>query len=142
MCALFSCLEKSARCAGRGFFVWSNGRPLPEQRVPAGLYPGEEQRQPGAGGLFPEKPPGLVRVGITTSKKIGNAVQRNRSRRVIREAFRQLAPQVRPGVDLVFVARGKTPHVKSTEVRRHMERLLSGAGLLLPAAGGEGERER
>ena len=83
-----------------------------------------------------------VRVGITTSKKVGNAVQRNRSRRVIREAFRQLAPQVRPGVDLVFVARGKTPHVKSTEVRRHMERQLSGAGLLLPAAGGEGGRER
>ena len=85
---------------------------------------------------------GLVRVGITTSKKIGNAVQRNRSRRVIREAFRQLAPQVRPGVDLVFVAGGKPPHVKITVVRRHMERQLSGAGLLLPAAGGEGERER
>ena len=71
-----------------------------------------------------------VRVGITTSKKVGNAVQRNRSRRVIREAYRALADQVRPGVDLVFVARGRTPYVKSTEVLRHMERQLKAAGVL------------
>ena len=71
-----------------------------------------------------------VRVGITTSKKVGNAVQRNRSRRVIREAFRALAPRVRPGCDLVLVARGKTPYVKSTEVRRQLERQLQAAGLL------------
>ena len=71
-----------------------------------------------------------VRVGITTSKKVGNAVQRNRSRRVIREAFRQLAPRVRPGFDLVLVARGKTPYVKSTDVRRQLERQLQAAGLL------------
>ena len=71
-----------------------------------------------------------VRVGITTSKKVGNAVQRNRSRRVIREAFRALAPRVRPGFDLVLVARGKTPYVKSTDVRRQRERQLQAAGLL------------
>lgn len=71
-----------------------------------------------------------VRVGITTSKKVGNAVQRNRSRRVIREAFRALAPRVRPGFDLVLVARGKTPYVKSTDVRRQLERQLQVAGLL------------
>ena len=71
-----------------------------------------------------------VRVGITTSKKAGNAVQRNRSRRVIREAFRALAPRVRPGFDLVLVARGKTPYVKSTDVRRQLERQLQAAGLL------------
>ena len=71
-----------------------------------------------------------VRVGITTSKKVGNAVQRNRSRRVIREAFRALAPRVRPGFDLVLVARGKTPYVKSTDVRRQLERQLQAAGLL------------
>ena len=65
-----------------------------------------------------------VRVGITTSKKVGNAVQRNRSRRVIREAFRALAPRVRPGFDLVLVARGKTPYVKSTDGRRQLERQL------------------
>ncbi|MFQ9909178.1 MAG: ribonuclease P protein component [Acutalibacter sp.] len=71
-----------------------------------------------------------VRVGITTSKKVGNAVQRNRSRRVIREAFRALAPRVRPGFELVLVARGKTPYVKSTDVRRQLERQLQAAGLL------------
>ena len=71
-----------------------------------------------------------VRVGITTSKKVGNAVQRNRSRRVIREAFRALAPRGRPGFDLVLVARGKTPYVKSTDVRRQLERQLQAAGLL------------
>ena len=71
-----------------------------------------------------------VRVGITTSKQVGNAVQRNRSRRVIREAFRALAPRVRPGFDLVLVARGKTPYVKSTDVRRQLERQLQAAGLL------------
>ena len=71
-----------------------------------------------------------VRVGITTSKKVGNAVQRNRSRRVIREAFRARAPRVRPGFDLVLVARGKTPYVKSTDVRRQLERQLQAAGLL------------
>lgn len=71
-----------------------------------------------------------VRVGITTSKKVGNAVQRNRSRRVIREAFRALAPRVRPGFDLLLVARGKTPYVKSTDVRRQLERQLQAAGLL------------
>ena len=71
-----------------------------------------------------------VRVGITTSKKVGNAVQRNRSRRVIREAFRALAPRVRPGVDLVLVARGKTAYGQSTAVRRQLERPLPAAGLL------------
>lgn len=71
-----------------------------------------------------------LRFGITTSKKTGKAVQRNRSRRVIREAFRQLEPGVRQGYDLVFVARGKTPYVKCMEVRNAMEIQLRQAGLL------------
>ena len=37
---------------------------------------------------------GGIRVGITTSKKIGNAVTRSRARRVIREAFRAAYPHV------------------------------------------------
>ena len=73
---------------------------------------------------------GNVRVGITTSKKVGNAVLRSRSRRVLREAYRQLADRVKPGYDLVLVARGRTPFVKSTQVQRHLERQLYDAGVL------------
>ena len=51
---------------------------------------------------------GVPRVGITTGKKLGKAVVRNRCRRLIREAFRHLVSEVGGGVDLVFVARGKS----------------------------------
>lgn len=73
---------------------------------------------------------GVTRVGITTSKKVGNAVVRSRARRVIREAYRGLCPRVKPGYDLVFVARGRTPGAKSTQVQKHMEKQLLAAGLL------------
>ncbi len=73
---------------------------------------------------------GITRVGITTSKKIGNAVARSRCRRVIRAAYQDLSQSVKPGYDLVFVARGRTCFVKSTEVRRVMAQHLKKAGLL------------
>ena len=73
---------------------------------------------------------GMTRVGITTSKKVGGAVQRNRARRVIREAYRHLSAGIAPGFDLIFVARGKTPYVKSTAVEKQMEKLLLAAGVL------------
>ena len=56
--------------------------------------------------------------GLPPAKKIGNAVQRNRSRRVIREAFRALQQEIRPGTEMVLVARGRTPFAKSTAVRK------------------------
>ena len=71
-----------------------------------------------------------VRIGITTSKKIGKAVMRNRSRRIIREAYRQIMDEIKPGYDFVFVARGKTPFVKSTDVLRAMRKELKEAGVL------------
>ncbi|MBQ8135105.1 MAG: ribonuclease P protein component [Clostridia bacterium] len=73
---------------------------------------------------------GNVRIGITTSKKIGKAVMRNRSRRIIREAYRALSEEVRTGYDLVFVARGKTPYVKTGDILRAMRKELKEAGVL------------
>ncbi len=70
-----------------------------------------------------------LRYGITTGKKIGNAVKRSRSRRVIRAAFAQLNPSLKRGYDIVFVARGKTPFVKSTVVKEEMEKLFAKANL-------------
>ena len=71
-----------------------------------------------------------ILVGITCGKKIGTAVLRNRARRVIRESFRELSPRIKKGVNLVFVARGKTPHVKSYIVMEEMKQHLIKAGVL------------
>ena len=66
---------------------------------------------------------GYPRIGITTGKKVGCAVQRSRARRVIREGFRPLFPLV-GGYDIVFVARTRTPELKSSAltpvIRRHL----------------------
>ena len=51
----------------------------------------------------------IVRAGFTATKRVGNAVVRNRARRRLREAVRLLLPQLgRPGFDYVFIARGGT----------------------------------
>ena len=73
---------------------------------------------------------GVCRVGITTSKKIGNAVARNRARRVIREGYRQLLPQIQGSYDIVFVARTKTTFVKSTQIASVMAAQFKELGLL------------
>ena len=73
---------------------------------------------------------GICRVGITTSKKIGNAVERNRSRRVIRAAFRAVLPQVEGKWDIVFVARNKTKYLKSTQLEAIMLAHLKQAGVI------------
>jgi ribonuclease P protein component len=53
---------------------------------------------------------GAMGLGLTTTKKIGGAVVRNRARRRLREAARQLLPQHGvPGVDYVLVARQAAP---------------------------------
>ena len=75
---------------------------------------------------------GICRIGITTSKKIGNAVERNRSRRVIRAALREVINEIEPCYDIVLVSRGKTKYLKSTFVASVLRRMLCDEGLILP----------
>ena len=75
---------------------------------------------------------GICRIGITTSKKIGNAVERNRSRRVIRAALREVINEIEPCYDIVLVSRGKTKYLKSTFVADVLRRMLCTEGLILP----------
>ena len=62
-----------------------------------------------------------VRYGVTATKKIGNAVIRNRAKRRLREVARTLLPTLgRPGFDYVLIARDQTP-------TRDWDRLLADA---------------
>ena len=49
----------------------------------------------------------ISRMGITCSVKLGGAVQRNRMRRRLREAYRLQESQFAPGYDIVIVARSR-----------------------------------
>lgn len=72
-----------------------------------------------------------IRFGFTSGKKIGHAVQRNRARRVLRAAARELLPSMSGSWDIVFVARVSTVNAKSYDVRRVMEKHLKKLGILL-----------
>jgi len=63
-------------------------------------------------------------VGVTASKKVGGAVQRNRARRVILESYRLLEPGILPGYTFVIVARGKAAQVKMQVVWDDLRQLL------------------
>ena len=54
-------------------------------------------------------PSATVRVGYTASRKVGNAVTRNRAKRRLRHAAAEiLSREGRPGTDYVLIARGAT----------------------------------
>ena len=72
---------------------------------------------------------GRNRIGITATKKIGHAVQRNRARRVMKAAIDEHLDYNIGGYDLVFVARAQTPRLKSWQVSRAVARLFRKAGL-------------
>ncbi|MBQ8550738.1 MAG: ribonuclease P protein component [Clostridia bacterium] len=74
---------------------------------------------------------GGIRIGITSGKKVGTAVKRNRARRVILAAFRACRPYIDcGGYDIVFVARARTPQMNSNKLKDVLMRQFSDAGML------------
>jgi ribonuclease P protein component len=81
------------------------------------------------------------RYGVVAGRKSGGSVQRNRLKRVTREALRALHSELRPGYDLVVIIRGTVTELPgSEEARQLLERMLRRAGLLNPAVARAGER--
>jgi ribonuclease P protein component len=63
-----------------------------------------------------------ARVGFVVTRKVGNAVQRNRIKRVCRECFRTWPDLVPDGIDLVIIARSRADELGLAEVRAEWER--------------------
>lgn len=71
-----------------------------------------------------------IRIGVACGKKVGNAVKRNRAKRVMREAVRSILPEISGSYDIILVGRSMTPKLKSTEIAAVLEKMFVSAGIL------------
>jgi ribonuclease P protein component len=72
--------------------------------------------------------PGSGEFALVAGKKIGGAVQRNRARRVLRAAIREVAPRGVEGHDVVLVAREAIRGARTQDLITEMTELLRRGG--------------
>lgn len=90
--------------------------------------------------VFPREHGGSARLGLSVSRKVGGAVERNRVKRLLREAFALEGSRVPPGTDAVIVARSEVRPLAEREGLEGIRVVL--ADLLGRAAGEECGRQR
>lgn len=74
------------------------------------------------------------RVGFSVSKRLGSAVERNRVKRALREAYRGCEPRLRSNLDFVLIARGPMTELldRGGGVEEKVLEVFSKASLLAP----------
>ena len=71
------------------------------------------------------------RIGLTTSTKLGGAVVRSRTRRILREGLRALEKEktLKVGFLIVIAARSAAVNLKSTEIKRQLDSAFTKLGM-------------
>ena len=70
------------------------------------------------------------RMAFLASKKVGNSVQRNRARRLMRESWRQISGQFPVGYDIVLIARNSINGKNCPQVMTSLNRAVQRSGLI------------
>ena len=70
-----------------------------------------------------------VRVGVSAGLAVGNAVKRNRAKRLLRAAMNELLPRTASGSDLLLIARSPLPESDLHQTNAALANLLKRAGL-------------
>ena len=73
---------------------------------------------------------GGIRSGFSISKKVGGAVVRNKVRRRMKEALRELLPELQGHASMVFVAKRPVSMATYAQIKKDMQYVLKKAGLL------------
>jgi len=71
-----------------------------------------------------------MRVGVAAGRTVGNAVRRNRAKRLLRAAMQRLLPDLAAGSDLLLIARPPLPAATLEETDAALRTLLKRANLL------------
>ena len=71
-----------------------------------------------------------TRFGLSTGRRLGGAVVRNRVRRRLREALRVMAPSFQPGWDVLIIARPALVEADHDALVGAMRRLLARSGVI------------
>jgi ribonuclease P protein component len=72
-----------------------------------------------------------IRVAVIAGRSVGKAVQRNRAKRLLREAIRPLISEMKTGWDLVLIARHRLLDASFPEVQTVMAQLLKRSRLIV-----------
>ena len=87
-----------------------------------------------------QESPGIARIGFSVSRRIGNAVIRNRWKRRLREAFRLSCGMFPPGFDFVVVVRSGLPQPGAAGLERTAASLAALAARAVGRSGPEPSR--
>ncbi len=73
----------------------------------------------------------LTRFAVTAGTTIGNAVKRNRAKRILRAALRELITKIQPGYHGILIARKPLVESNSIEAKSALDSLFRQAGIYL-----------
>ncbi|HEU4355782.1 MAG TPA: ribonuclease P protein component [Actinomycetota bacterium] len=76
--------------------------------------------------------PGRGQAAFVAGRRVGSAVVRNRARRIMRAAWRELSPRMQAGYDIAWVARSTIRGARTQDLVAEMSELLAAARVVVP----------